>query len=81
MTITLSDREEALVKRMLASGRYRDGNELIRAGLRKIAEEDNVQNTDVEQFPVGSMLYLFTEDRNAEEGALVKGSSLLLEDE
>ena len=81
MTITLTQREEALVKRMLASGRYRNRAEVIRAGLRKIEEEDKIGIENADLFPVGSMLYLFSVERNAEEEGLVKGSSLLLDDE
>jgi len=40
-----------------------------------------IENAVGEQFPPGSLLHLYTEERNAEELPLAKGSSLRIEDE
>ena len=81
MSISLNARDEALIKRMLASGQYRNRSELVRAGIRKLAQEQKRASSKDERFPAGSLLHLFTPRRNAEELALLKGSSLLIEDE
>lgn len=80
MNVTLTRHLQALVERLLASGRFRDRNEVIRAGLRKLEEDFRVLG-DLEQFPPGSLRRSFTARRNAEELSLLKGSSLAVEDE
>jgi hypothetical protein len=40
-----------------------------------------IENAVGEHFPAGSLLHLYTEERNAEELQLAKGSSLRVEDE
>lgn len=81
MTVTLTRRDKAIIERLLASGRYRNRNQLFRAGLRRLAQEPKRRASARERFPSGSLLHLFTPRRNAEELALLKGSSLLVEDE
>ena len=81
MVFTLTRHDQVLIERMLASGRYRNRSELVRAGIRRLAQEPKRRPAARERFPAGSLLHLFTPLRNKEELALLKGSSLLVEDE
>ena len=81
MVFTVTRRDQVLIERMLASGRYRNRSELVRAGIRRLAQEQQHRASARERFPAGSLLHLFTPLRNKEELALLKGSSLLVEDE
>ena len=74
MTVVLKGEMEALVHRLLASGRYGSAAEAVAAGLKKLDE-----GTALESFPPGSLRATLTDERNAEELLLLKGSSLTLE--
>lgn len=73
MNLVLNPESEAILERLVASGRYGGAAGVLEAGLRKLDAEQT------ESFPPGSLAHLFTDERNAEEAALVKGSSLVIE--
>ena len=79
MNVTLTRHLQALIERLLASGRYRDPNEVIRAGLRKLEEDEARRLAGLERFPPGSLRRSFTAKRNEEELCLLKGASLAVE--
>jgi Arc/MetJ-type ribon-helix-helix transcriptional regulator len=81
MNLTLHGPSEAILERLLASGRYRDSNEVVEAGLLKLEDEGKRLTSNLEQFPPGSLRESFTVERNAEELSLLKSCSLLVEDE
>ena len=80
MSTTLTGDLEALIKRLMASTRYRGKAEVVRAGLRKL-EAVGQTSEALEHFPQGSLRRRFTAKRNADELSLLKGSSLAMEDE
>lgn len=76
MNLVLNPESEAILQRLVASGRYGGAAGVLEAGLQKLNAE---ANTQLESFPPGSLAHLFTDERNLEEAALVKGSSLVIE--
>ena len=74
MTVVLKGEMEALLHRLLETGRYGNAAEAVAAGLKKLGE-----STSPESFPPGSLEATLTDERNAEELLLLKGSSLTLE--
>jgi antitoxin ParD1/3/4 len=38
--VVLTDRQEALIERLVAEGRYRNADEVLRAGLRLLEEDE-----------------------------------------
>ena len=76
MTVVLNGEMEILVRRLMASGRYTNADDAVCAGLKKLEE-----STGLESFPPGSLQATLTNERNAEELLLLKGSSLMLENE
>lgn len=73
MTLVLSKNSEELLDRLLATGRFRNANEAVDAGLRSL----NTEETSV--YPAGSLLHLYTDESNAEEREMAKVSSMKLE--
>jgi Arc/MetJ-type ribon-helix-helix transcriptional regulator len=80
VTLTIPDRAEESIQRLLSTGRFRTVPDVIEAGLKALEAETNLHPV-IESFPTGSLLHLFTPEQNAEEIALAKGSSLIVEDE
>ena len=76
MTVVLKDEMERLVRRLMASGRYENADEAVCAGLKKLEE-----CAGFESFPPGSLQGTLTNERNAEELGLLRGSSLMIENE
>ena len=75
MTVVLKTEAEALVRQLLATGRYETPDDAVCAGLKKLQE-----TTEAESFPAGSLQATFTNERNSEELLLLKGSSLTIEE-
>ena len=80
MVLTIPDSAEASIRRLLSTGRFNTVPDVIEAGLLALENQD-WQLPAIERFPPGSLLHLFTPEQNAEESILVKGSSLIVEDE
>ena len=76
MNLVLNPESEAILQRLVATGRYGGPAGVVEAGLQKLDAETSAQ---IEAFPPGSLAHLFNDERNAEEAALVKGSSLVIE--
>jgi Arc/MetJ-type ribon-helix-helix transcriptional regulator len=79
MNVSLSTESEAIVHRLTALGKFCDASEVVQAGLRKLEAELTGHEAGIESFPPGSLAAFFTDERNAEELALLKGSSLKIE--
>ena len=80
MILTIPESAEASIQRLLSTGRFNSVPDVIEAGLRALENQTNPAPL-IEQFPPGSLLHLFTPEQNAEEIALVKGSTLIVDDE
>lgn len=66
MNVALTHHFEALIKRLISSGRYNNASEVVRAGLRQL------QETEGEVFPPGSLRHLYTKEENARETKLAR---------
>jgi putative addiction module CopG family antidote len=66
MNVALTHYFEALIKRLIASGRYNNASEVVRAGLRQLEE------TEGELFLPGSLKHLYTREENARETKLAR---------
>ena len=56
MNVALTDRWESFIKQLIRAGRYNNASEIVRAGLRHLAD------TEGEVFPPGSLKHLYTRD-------------------
>ena len=70
---------EDLIQRLIASGRYNNASEVVRAGLRKLAEEQEAAGSLV--LPPGSLRHLYSKQANAEEHKTFGASTLKIEGE
>jgi len=66
MNVPLTRHFEDLIKRLISSGRYNNASEVVRAGLRQL------QETEGEIFPPGSLKHLYTKEENARETKLAR---------
>jgi putative addiction module CopG family antidote len=79
MNIALTKHFEELIARLVASGRYNNSSEVVRAGLRILeAEEKSLAATS---FPPGSLRHLYTKTENRTERRTAKASTLKIEAE
>ena len=79
MNIALTKYFEELIARLVASGRYNNSSEVVRAGLRILDAEE--RSVAAGPFPPGSLLHLYTKaDHDAELGT-AKASTLKVEAE
>ena len=79
MNIALTKHSEELIARLVASGRYNNSSEVVRAGLRILdAEEKSVA---AGSFPPGSLRHLHTKADNRAERRTAKASTLKVETE
>ena len=79
MNIALTKHFEELIARLVASGRYNNSSEVVRAGLRILdAEEKSVA---VGSVPPGSLRHLYTKTDNRAERRTAKASTLKVEAE
>src|SRR5262245_2729060 len=79
MNIALTKHFEALIERLIASGRYNNASEVVRAGLRNLEAEE--QALAAASFPAGSLRHLYTEADNRAERRTAKASALKVEAE
>lgn len=77
MNVALPKHFEDLIARLVASGRFNDSNEVVRAGLQKLEEDEHAFGSVV--YPPGSLLHLYTPEENEFERLTGQGSSLKVE--
>ncbi len=75
MNVALTNHFEGFIKQLIASGRYNNASEVVRAGLRKLQESEG------EIFPPGSLEHLYTAKANREESKLMRGLRVFEPDE
>jgi putative addiction module CopG family antidote len=70
MNIALTKHFEELIARLVASGRYKNSSEVVRAGLRILdAEEKSIAAAS---FPPGSLRHLYTKAANRAERLTIR---------
>lgn len=79
MTLSLKPEAQGILDRLVASGQFGGPTRVVEAGLQKLEAEANDVRALVESFPPGSLAKYFNAERDAEEVALLKCSSVVLE--
>jgi antitoxin ParD1/3/4 len=79
MNIALTKHFEDLIARLIASGRYNNSSEVVRAGLRILDAEE--RELAVASFPRGSLSHLYTSANNRAERRTARASTLKVEAE
>ena len=79
MNIALTKHFEALIARLVSSGRYNNSSEVVRAGLRILDAEE--KSLSAASFPPGSLRHLYTKTDNRAERRTAGASTLKLETE
>lgn len=79
MNIALTKHFEELIARLVASGRYNNSSEVVRAGLRILDAEE--RSVAAGTFPPGSLRHLYTKTGNRAERRTSKASTLKIEAE
>lgn len=79
MNIALTKHFEELIERLVASGRYNNSSEVVRAGLRNLEAEEKALATLT--FPPGSLLHLYDKSNNRAERRTASASTLKVEAE
>ena len=77
--IALTKHFEELIGRLVASGRYNNSSEVVRAGLRILDAEEKALARP--SFPSGSLRHLYTGANNRAERRSAKASTLKVEGE
>jgi putative addiction module CopG family antidote len=73
MNIALTKHFEELIARLVASGRYNNSSEVVRAGLRILDAEEKALGAA--SFPPGSLRHLYTRTNNHAERRTAKATS------
>ena len=73
MNIALTKHFEELIARLVASGRFNNSSEVVRAGLRIL--EDEEKSLGAASFPPGSLRHLYTKADNRVERRTAKAST------
>jgi putative addiction module CopG family antidote len=79
MNMALTKHFEELIARLVASGRYNNSSEVVRAGLRILDAEE--KSLGAVSFPPGSLCHLYTATDNRVERRTAKASTLKVEAE
>lgn len=79
MNIALTRHFEELIARLVASGRYNNSSEVVRAGLRILDAEERAHAAA--SFPPGSLRHLYTKTDNRAERRTARASTLKVEAE
>jgi putative addiction module CopG family antidote len=79
MNIALTKHFEELIERLVASGRYNNSSEVVRAGLRILDAEERALSAA--SFPPGTLRHLYNKADNRTERCTAKGSTLKVEAE
>ena len=79
MNIALTKHFEEMIARLVASGRYNNSSEVVRAGLRILDAEE--KSLAAASFPPGSLRHLYPKTRNRAERRTARASTLKVEAE
>jgi putative addiction module CopG family antidote len=79
MNIALTKHFEELIERLVASGRYNNSSEVVRAGLRILDEEERALSAA--SYPPGSLRHLYARTDNRAERRTARASTLKVEAE
>ena len=79
MNIALTKHFEELIARLVASGRYNNSSEVVRASLRILDAEE--KSLAAASFPPGSLRHLYTKTDNRAERRTARASTLQVESE
>jgi antitoxin ParD1/3/4 len=79
MNIALTKHFEELIARLVASGRYNNSSEVVRAGLRILDAEE--KSLAAASFPPGSLRHLYSKANNQAERRGARASTLKVEGE
>jgi antitoxin ParD1/3/4 len=79
MNIALTKHFEELIARLVASGRYNNSSEVVRAGLRILDAEEKAVAAG--SFPPGTLRHLYTKFENRAERRTARASTLKVEAE
>lgn len=79
MNIALTKHFEELIANLIASGRYNNSSEVVRAGLRLLDAEERALSAAV--YPPGSLKHLYPRTENRVERRTAKASTLKVEAE
>jgi putative addiction module CopG family antidote len=79
MNVALTKHFEDLIARLVASGRYNNSSEVVRAGLRNLEAEERALTTP--GFPPGSLRHLYTRPETRAERRTARASTLEIESE
>ncbi|MBM3840834.1 MAG: type II toxin-antitoxin system ParD family antitoxin [Verrucomicrobia bacterium] len=77
MNIALTKHFETLIQELVASGRYNNASEVVRAGLRVL----EAQEQSAAVFPPGSLRHLYTRANHRAERRTARASTLKVETE
>ena len=79
MNIALTKHFEELIARLVASERYNNSSEVVRAALRILDAEE--KSSAAASFPPGSLRHIYTKAENRAERRTVRASTLKVEAE
>ena len=79
MNIALTKHFEELIARLVASGRYNNSSEVVRASLRILDAEE--KSLSAATFPPGSLRHLYSKTDNRAERRTARASTLKVEAE
>jgi antitoxin ParD1/3/4 len=79
VNIALTKHFEELIARLVASGRYNNSSEVVRAGLRLLDAEEKALAAAA--FPPGSLRHLYTKSDNQAERRTARASTQKVEPE
>ena len=79
MNVALTKHFEELIVRLVASGRYNNSSEVVRAGLRILDAEEKA--LAAVSFPPGSLRHLYSKAHNRAERRTARASTLKIEAE
>ena len=79
MNIVLTEHFEELIARLVASGRYNNSSEVVRAGLHILEAEE--KSLEAASFPAGSLRHLYTDANNHAERRTASASTIKVEAE
>ena len=83
MNVALTNHYEDLIARLIKKGRFNNASEVVRAGLRRLEEEDEGRSPLVTApvYPPGSLLPVYKSEGNAEEMRLLAGCTTRVEED
>jgi hypothetical protein len=79
MNIALTPHFEEMIERLVASGRYNNSSEVVRAALRILDAEERTLSGAI--YPPGSLRLLYSREENLAERRTARASTLKVEAE